>query len=75
MAEASVRTGEESTVHTASAPWQDTRTAGDLRYISDTVQVTASVLSNGAQALIGTDTPKKCILTFNGADGCFTLAW
>lgn len=48
---------------------------GDVHYISDTVQVTASVLSSGIQALIGTDILKKCILTYNGADDCFTLAW
>jgi hypothetical protein len=49
--------------------------AGDLHFISETVQVTASILSNGVHALIGTDILKQCILTYNGADDCFTLAW
>ena len=48
---------------------------GDLHFISDTVQVTASTLGGGIQALIGTDILKQCILTYNGADDCFTLAW
>jgi hypothetical protein len=48
---------------------------GDVPFVSDTVQVTASILGNGIQALIGTDILKKCILTYNGADECFTLAW
>ncbi len=48
---------------------------GDLHFISDTVQVTSSVLFNGVQALIGTDILKNCILTYNGADDCFSLAW
>jgi hypothetical protein len=49
--------------------------AGDTPFVSDTIQVTASILQNGIQALIGTDVLKSCILTFNGADDCFTLAW
>jgi hypothetical protein len=48
---------------------------GDTHFISDTTQVTASILANGVQALIGTDILKSCILTYNGADDCFTLAW
>jgi hypothetical protein len=48
---------------------------GDAHFISDTIQVTASVLSGGIQALIGTDILKSCILTYNGADQCFTVAW
>lgn len=47
----------------------------DLHFISDTIQVTASILGNGVQALIGTDILKSCILTYNGSDECFTLAW
>jgi hypothetical protein len=49
--------------------------AGDAHFISETIQVTASVLAGGLQALIGTDILNKCIFTFNGADRCFTLAW
>jgi hypothetical protein len=49
--------------------------AGDTHFVSDTVQVTASILGNGVQALIGTDILKSCIMTYNGADDCFTLAW
>jgi hypothetical protein len=48
---------------------------GDTHFISNTIQVTASLLSGGIQALIGTDILKSCILTYNGADNCFTLAW
>ena len=48
---------------------------GDSHFISDTIQVTACILTNGVQALIGTDILKSCILTLNGADDCFTLAW
>jgi Aspartyl protease len=48
---------------------------GDAHFISDPVQVFASILGNGVQALIGTDILKRCILTYNGADDCFTLAW
>lgn len=49
--------------------------SGDTPFVSDTVQVTASILSSGIQALIGTDILKSCIFTYNGADDCFTLAW
>jgi hypothetical protein len=49
--------------------------AGDLHFISDTVQVTSSALGGNVHALIGTDILKDCILTYNGADDCFTLAW
>jgi hypothetical protein len=49
--------------------------AGDAHFVSDTIQVTASVLFGGIQALIGTDVLQKCILTYNGSDDCFTLAW
>ena len=49
---------------------------GDLHFISDTIQVTATDMSNrGYQALIGTDVLSKCLLYYNGADGHFTLAW
>lgn len=48
---------------------------GDSPFISDTIQVTSSILGNGVQALIGTDILRSCILTYNGADDCFTLAW
>jgi hypothetical protein len=49
---------------------------GDLHFISDTVQVTATDLSaRGFDALIGTDILCKCILHYNGADGFFTLGW
>lgn len=49
---------------------------GDVHFISETVQVTATGLeSHGFQALIGTDILKRCILHYNGADGLFTLAY
>lgn len=48
---------------------------GDSHFISDTVQVTASKLGGGIQALIGTDILNKCIFTYNGADECYTIAW
>jgi hypothetical protein len=49
---------------------------GDLHFISETVQVTATNLaSRGFQALIGTDVLRKCVLHYNGADGHFTLAY
>jgi hypothetical protein len=49
---------------------------GDLHFISDTVQVTATDLSSrGFDALIGTDVLGKCVLHYNGADGIFTLAY
>ena len=49
---------------------------GDLHFISDTIQVTATDLAGrGFQALIGTDILAKCILHYNGADGFFTLAY
>ena len=48
---------------------------GDSHFVSETVQVTASVLTGGVQALIGTDILRRCILTYNGADDCFSLAW
>jgi hypothetical protein len=49
--------------------------SSDLPFVSDTIQVTASILPGGVQALIGTDILKSCILTYNGSDECFTLAW
>ena len=50
--------------------------AGDLHFISETIQVTATDLSQqGFQALIGTDILKSCILHYNGADEHFTLAY
>ena len=50
--------------------------AGDLHFISETIQVTATNLAGrGFQALIGTDVLRKCILHYNGADGIFTLAY
>jgi len=48
---------------------------GDIPFVSDTIQVTASILSGGIQALIGTGILKSCIFTYNGSDDCFTLAW
>lgn len=49
--------------------------SGDAHFISDTIQVIASDLGGGIQALIGTDILNKCIFTFNGADDCFTVSW
>jgi hypothetical protein len=50
--------------------------AGDLHFISETIQVTATDLSpQGFQTLIGTDVLRSCILHYNGADGHFTLAY
>src|SRR5437870_1747447 len=49
--------------------------AGDLHFVSDTVQVAATpLMAHGFQALIGTDILKKCIFHYNGADDMFTLA-
>jgi predicted aspartyl protease len=49
---------------------------GDLHFISETIQVTATELSHRTfRALIGTDVLNKCILHYNGADGFFTLAY
>lgn len=49
---------------------------GDLHFISDTVQVTATDLTVfGIDVLIGTDILKSCVLYYNGADGLFTLAY
>ena len=49
---------------------------GDLHFISETVQVTATNLTGrGFRALIGTDILQKCILHYNGADGFFSLAY
>lgn len=48
---------------------------GDSHFISDTVQVTASKIGGGVQALIGTDILNRCIFTYNGADECYTIAW
>ncbi len=49
---------------------------GDLHFISDTIQVTAPVLApQGIQALIGRDILSSCILTYNGADGFYFLAY
>lgn len=50
--------------------------AGDLHFISETVQVTGSDLTQfGFAALIGTDILKSCIFHYNGADGLFTIAY
>jgi predicted aspartyl protease len=79
----------EADIHTPSTggvsvkfPTFDVRIAilagreGDLHFISDTVQVTGSNLSQfGFSVLIGTDILKKCILYYNGADEVFSLAW
>lgn len=49
---------------------------GDLHFISDTVQVTGSDLTQfGFAALIGTDILKSCILHYNGAASLFTIAY
>src|SRR5579863_126674 len=49
---------------------------GDLHFISETIQVTATDLSvHGFHALIGTDILKSCILHYNGADGMFTVCY
>jgi len=49
---------------------------GDLHFISETVQVTATPLtSHGFQALIGTDILRSCVLHYNGAEGFFTIAY
>lgn len=49
---------------------------GDLHFISETIQVTATdLLVHGFQALIGTDILKSCILQYNGADGLFTVCY
>ena len=49
---------------------------GDLHFISETIQVTATNLAGrGFRALIGTDVLQKSILHYNGADGFFTLAY
>lgn len=48
---------------------------GDLHFISDTIQVTSTVMTGQSiQALIGTDILKSCIFIYNGADGFYTLA-
>ncbi len=49
---------------------------GDLHFISETIQVTATDLSvHGFQVLIGTDILRKCILHYNGADSLFTVCY
>lgn len=49
---------------------------GDLHFISETIQVTATDLSvQGLQALIGRDILKSCILHYNGADELFTISY
>jgi predicted aspartyl protease len=49
---------------------------GDLHFISETVQITASTLSvQGIQALIGRDVLSRCTLFYNGADSFFTLSY
>jgi predicted aspartyl protease len=50
--------------------------AGDLHFISETIQVTATDLTaQGIDALIGRDILKSCIFNYNGADGFFTLSY
>ncbi|MGD0183195.1 MAG: retropepsin-like aspartic protease [Terriglobales bacterium] len=79
----------EAEIHTPStqgvavtAPTYDVRIAiiagrvGDLHFISETIQVTATDLTpQGFQVLIGTDILAKFILHYNGADGMFTLSY
>ncbi len=50
---------------------------GDLHYVSDALQITASDLYEGQRihALIGRDVLSKCIFQYNGADGQFMLAY
>jgi hypothetical protein len=49
---------------------------GDLHFISDTIQVTATELTpQGFQVLIGRDILKSCILHYNGADEYFTVSY
>jgi len=49
---------------------------GDLHFISETIQVTATDLTvQGLQALIGRDILKRCILHYNGADEHFTISY
>jgi hypothetical protein len=49
---------------------------GDLHFISDTIQVTATVMTGqSVQALIGTDILRSCIFIYNGADEFYTLAY
>jgi hypothetical protein len=48
----------------------------DMHFISETIQVTGSDLSNfGFSVLIGRDILAKCILHYNGADELFTLSY
>jgi hypothetical protein len=50
--------------------------AGDLHFISDTIQVTSTVMTGQSiQALIGTDVLKSCVFIYNGSDELFTLAY
>jgi hypothetical protein len=50
--------------------------AGDLHFVSETVQVTSTDLTaQGLQVLIGRDILKSCILHFNGADAVFSLCY
>jgi hypothetical protein len=49
---------------------------GDLHFISNTIQVTATELTpQGFQVLIGRDILKSCILHYNGADEYFTVSY
>jgi hypothetical protein len=79
----------EAEIHTPSTglvpvktPTYDVRIAilaarsGDLHFISETVQVTATELTGrGFQVLMGRDILASCILYFNGADGVFSLSY
>jgi hypothetical protein len=50
--------------------------AGDLHFISETIEVTATNLSKHPfKVLIGTDILKSCTLHYNGADEHFTLSY
>jgi len=50
---------------------------GDLHYISESIQVTASDLfaGQGIHALIGRDVFANCIFHYNGANETFTFAY
>jgi hypothetical protein len=50
---------------------------GDMHYISNPIQVTATDLfaGQGIHVLIGRDILANCILQYNGADELFTLAY
>ena len=51
--------------------------AGDLHFISETVQVTGTPGLNvwGYDALIGRDILKTCVMIYNGADNIFILSY